>query len=168
VELPDGKVLSGTERGNLLLWDAHFIKREISRRNQQPCHDGPVEVVFLEDSKTTGIANSLMATSQAPSTSIASSILPSVASMLGAQVANTITMASATHQLQTVSSAITASYQIITAGHDGYVRIWDFEALDSAIVSDSTQEARFLELEPIKEIKIGDGVNVSYSRVIHW
>jgi hypothetical protein len=31
VELPDGKVLSGSEAGNLLLWEGGFIKAVISR-----------------------------------------------------------------------------------------------------------------------------------------
>ena len=38
MELPDGKVLSGTEWGNLLLWDGGFIKVEISRKNMKFCH----------------------------------------------------------------------------------------------------------------------------------
>ena len=38
VELPDGKVVSGTEWGNLLLWDGGFIKVEISRKNKKFCH----------------------------------------------------------------------------------------------------------------------------------
>lgn len=38
VELPDGKVLSGTEWGNMLLWDGGFIKVEISRKNKKYCH----------------------------------------------------------------------------------------------------------------------------------
>lgn len=31
VELPDGKVLSGSEAGDLLLWEGGFIKAVISR-----------------------------------------------------------------------------------------------------------------------------------------
>ena len=38
VELPDGKVLSGTEWGNMLMWDGGFIKVEISRKNNKFCH----------------------------------------------------------------------------------------------------------------------------------
>lgn len=38
MELPDGKVLSGTEWGNMLLWDGGFIKVEISRKNKKYCH----------------------------------------------------------------------------------------------------------------------------------
>ena len=34
VELPDGKVLSGCEWGNLLLWDGGLIKVEISRKGK--------------------------------------------------------------------------------------------------------------------------------------
>ena len=38
VELPDGKVLSGTEWGNLLLWDGGFIKVEIAKKGKKTCH----------------------------------------------------------------------------------------------------------------------------------
>ena len=38
VELPDGKVLSGTEWGNLLLWDGGFIKVEICKKGKKLCH----------------------------------------------------------------------------------------------------------------------------------
>ena len=34
VELPDGKVLSGTEWGNLLLWDGGFIKVELAKKER--------------------------------------------------------------------------------------------------------------------------------------
>lgn len=122
LELPDGKVLSGTERGNLLLWDAYFIKREISRRGQSPCHDGAIEVIYLEDSRA------------------------SVQYSLAAGPINQ----------QSNNSPL-----IITGGFDGYVRVWDLEALDYAIVSDA-EENRFVEIEPFKEIKIGDGVKVNY------
>ena len=37
MELPDGKVLSGTEWGNMLLWDGGLIKVEISKK-KKPCH----------------------------------------------------------------------------------------------------------------------------------
>jgi WD40 repeat protein len=49
VELPDGKVLSGSESGNLLLWDGNLVKVEISRRNQGNCHLGMVESLWLEN-----------------------------------------------------------------------------------------------------------------------
>lgn len=39
VELPDGKVLSGTEWGNFLLWDGGFIKVELSKKGKKPCHN---------------------------------------------------------------------------------------------------------------------------------
>jgi len=39
VELPDGKVLSGAEWGNLLLWDGGFIKLEFSRKGKKSCHN---------------------------------------------------------------------------------------------------------------------------------
>ena len=44
VELPDGKVLSGTEWGNLLLWDGGFIKVEISKKGKKYCHNVSVYI----------------------------------------------------------------------------------------------------------------------------
>ena len=48
-ELPDGKVLSGTEAGHLLLWDGGLIKCEIMARGRKPMHTGMIEVCFLEE-----------------------------------------------------------------------------------------------------------------------
>ena len=47
VELPDGKVLSGTEWGNLLLWDGGFIKVEISRKGKK-CHNVSIISVYFQ------------------------------------------------------------------------------------------------------------------------
>ena len=49
VELPDGKVVSGSEWGNLLLWEGGFIKCEIARKGRKPCHVGPIECCYLDD-----------------------------------------------------------------------------------------------------------------------
>lgn len=68
VEMPDGKVLSGTETGELLMWDAGLIKVMLLNKNHKPCHAGAVEVLIHD--KPAGV--------------------------------------------------------IITAGADGYVRLWDF------------------------------------------
>ncbi|KAK9811670.1 hypothetical protein WJX72_008037 [[Myrmecia] bisecta] len=48
LDLPDGKVLCSTECGDLLLWSAGLIKMVIKRPGDQPCHDGPIEVVMLD------------------------------------------------------------------------------------------------------------------------
>jgi len=62
VELPDGKVLSGTEAGNLLMWDGNFIQYTVMRAvpgvgpdgaatmERRPCHDGMVEHISLDES----------------------------------------------------------------------------------------------------------------------
>ena len=42
VEFPDGKVISGTENGSLLLWEGNFIKCRFVREGGRPCHDGEV------------------------------------------------------------------------------------------------------------------------------
>ncbi|XP_065532760.1 cilia- and flagella-associated protein 44 isoform X1 [Lathamus discolor] len=49
VELPDGKVISGTEWGNLLLWEGGLIKVEVCRGERKPCHSGPVSQLILEE-----------------------------------------------------------------------------------------------------------------------
>eukprot|EP00002_Diphylleia_rotans_P014287 TRINITY_DN2784_c0_g1_i6.p1 TRINITY_DN2784_c0_g1~~TRINITY_DN2784_c0_g1_i6.p1 ORF type:complete len:1834 (-),score=489.32 TRINITY_DN2784_c0_g1_i6:186-5687(-) len=48
-EWPDGKVISGSEKGTLLMWDGNLIKMEIWRKDGRPCHDGMIEAVCLED-----------------------------------------------------------------------------------------------------------------------
>lgn len=47
IQLPDGKVLSSTETGNLLLWDGGMIKCEISGKGKKPCHQGRVEFITM-------------------------------------------------------------------------------------------------------------------------
>jgi len=47
VEMPDGKVLSSTEVGDLLMWDGGLIKAVIKRSHDQPCHNGQVDVLLL-------------------------------------------------------------------------------------------------------------------------
>ena len=43
----------------------------------------------------------------------------------------------------------------ITAGHDGYIRWWDFEKIDTA---DTFDDAPIFFMEPIAELKVGDNV----------
>ena len=97
VELPDGKVLSGTEWGNFLLWDGGFIKVEISKKARKLCHHGTVEALHLDEG------------------------------------------------------------ELISAGVDGFVRVWDFETIDSA---DITEDNPTFEMEPLAEIKVGHDVNL--------
>ena len=49
IQLPDGKVLSGTESGILLLWEGGAIKCELGIKGIGTCHQGAVDVVLLED-----------------------------------------------------------------------------------------------------------------------
>lgn len=48
VELPDGKVISSTETGALLVWEGHFIKCRLTRSDGIPCHVGPVTFLTLD------------------------------------------------------------------------------------------------------------------------
>ncbi|CAG5111754.1 Oidioi.mRNA.OKI2018_I69.chr2.g6028.t1.cds [Oikopleura dioica] len=47
VQLPDGKVISGCEWGNLLVWDGGLIKVEITRKGGKSCHDGSIKQMFI-------------------------------------------------------------------------------------------------------------------------
>ncbi|CAD8122108.1 unnamed protein product [Paramecium sonneborni] len=44
---PDGKVLSGTEYGRLILWEGNVIKVVIGISEEEPCHKGAIESIFL-------------------------------------------------------------------------------------------------------------------------
>lgn len=60
VELPDGKIVTGSEYGHLLLWEGVFVKVELMRcedesnpRNiSQSPHKGSIEVVMMDADKT--------------------------------------------------------------------------------------------------------------------
>uniref|UniRef100_H0ZT66 Cilia and flagella associated protein 44 n=1 Tax=Taeniopygia guttata TaxID=59729 RepID=H0ZT66_TAEGU len=49
VELPDGKVVSGTEWGNVLLWEGGLIKVELCQVGHKPCHEGPVSQLVFDE-----------------------------------------------------------------------------------------------------------------------
>lgn len=120
IQMPDGKVLSSTETGNLLLWEGGSIKCEISCKGKKPCHAGKVEVILLDEG------------------------------------------------------------EVISAGVDGVVRVWDFESIDNADISSvavlpagaekdkdgnapagsATSTPRVFEMEPVDEITIGKDVQV--------
>lgn len=44
--MPDEKVLSGCEWGNILVWESGLIKLEVCRKNRRPCHAGPITQIF--------------------------------------------------------------------------------------------------------------------------
>ncbi|XP_059133113.1 cilia- and flagella-associated protein 44 isoform X2 [Peromyscus eremicus] len=97
IELPDGKVLSGSEWGNLLLWEGSLIKVELCRTGMKSCHQGPINQIMLDEG------------------------------------------------------------EVITAGSDGCVRIWDFETIDTA---DTIDDTGLLEIEPINELQVDKNVNL--------
>ncbi|XP_073929246.1 cilia- and flagella-associated protein 44 isoform X2 [Castor canadensis] len=97
MELPDGKVLSGSEWGNLLLWEGSLIKVELCRTGMKSCHHGPINQIMLDEG------------------------------------------------------------EVITAGSDGCVRIWDFETIDTADIVDETG---LLEIEPINELQVNKNVKL--------
>ena len=41
-ELPDGKVISSTDVGALLMWEGNFIKFRVMRNSGHACHEGEV------------------------------------------------------------------------------------------------------------------------------
>jgi WD40 repeat protein len=48
LELADGKVLSGTESGTLLVWDGGLVKVEVTRKDKS-CHEGMVEMLWVHE-----------------------------------------------------------------------------------------------------------------------
>ncbi|KAK2509204.1 hypothetical protein MC885_003405 [Smutsia gigantea] len=97
MELPDGKVLSGSEWGNMLVWEGGLIKVELCRAEKKSCHQGPINQIMLDEG------------------------------------------------------------EVITAGSDGWIRIWDFETIDTA---DTTDETGLLEIEPINELQVDKNVHL--------
>ncbi|KAG8136767.1 hypothetical protein E2320_005324 [Naja naja] len=104
VELPDGKVLSGSEWGNLLLWEGGLIKVELCRPGHKNCHNGPINQLILDEG------------------------------------------------------------EVITVGTDGYIRVWDFETIDTADVVDDTG---LVEMEHINELLVGKNVSLNFMMKIH-
>uniref|UniRef100_A0A803Y6J2 Cilia- and flagella-associated protein 44 n=1 Tax=Meleagris gallopavo TaxID=9103 RepID=A0A803Y6J2_MELGA len=104
VELPDGKVISGAEWGNLLLWEGGLIKVELCRAGHKPCHKGPISQIVLDEG------------------------------------------------------------ELVTVGKDGFIRVWNFEAIDPA---DSVDETGLLEMEPMNELRVGKNVSLSFMCKIH-
>ncbi|XP_070606132.1 cilia- and flagella-associated protein 44 isoform X2 [Erythrolamprus reginae] len=104
VELPDGKVLSGSEWGNLLLWEGGLIKVELCRPGRKNCHNGPINQLILDEG------------------------------------------------------------ELITVGTDGYIRVWDFETIDTADVVDDTG---LVEMEHINELLVGKNVILNFMMKIH-
>lgn len=49
--LPDEKILSGCEWGNVLVWENGLIKLEVCRKNRRPCHNGPITQIFMRNSE---------------------------------------------------------------------------------------------------------------------
>jgi WD40 repeat protein len=96
-ELPDGKVLSGSEWGNMLLWDGGLIQTEICRKKNKSCHQGAIQQIILNEG------------------------------------------------------------DIYTIGDDGYIKVWDFETIDTA---EPSEDKAKLEIEPLNEIKVGNNVSL--------
>ncbi|XP_005674985.2 PREDICTED: cilia- and flagella-associated protein 44 [Capra hircus] len=57
MELPDGKVLSGSEWGNMLVWEGGHIKVELSRAAGKPCHQGPINQIMLDEGEVITIGS---------------------------------------------------------------------------------------------------------------
>jgi WD40 repeat protein len=96
-ELPDGKVLSGSEWGNMLLWDGGLIQTEICRKKNKSCHNGSIQQIILNEG------------------------------------------------------------DIYTIGDDGFIRVWDFETIDTA---EPSEDKAKLEIEPLNELKVGNNVSL--------
>ncbi|XP_053686558.1 cilia- and flagella-associated protein 44 [Sabethes cyaneus] len=47
--MPDEKVLSGCQWGNILVWEAGLIKLEVCRKGRKPCHQAPITQISVRD-----------------------------------------------------------------------------------------------------------------------
>ncbi|BHF61247.1 hypothetical protein SprV_0100422000 [Sparganum proliferum] len=91
VTMPDGKVLSGSEWGNLIVWEGDLIKVQICRKGGRPCHTGLIMQIIIDEG------------------------------------------------------------ELMTVGTDGYIRTWEFEAVDTA---ECPYEGALFELEPMNELQV--------------
>ncbi|XP_007516403.1 cilia- and flagella-associated protein 44 [Erinaceus europaeus] len=57
MEFPDGKVLSGSEWGNMLVWEAGLIKVELCRSSGKTCHQGPINQIMLDEGEVITIGS---------------------------------------------------------------------------------------------------------------
>lgn len=57
IELPDGKVLSSCEWGNMLLWEGGLIKVEIARKNRKRCHVGPIQQLVIDEGELMSVGS---------------------------------------------------------------------------------------------------------------
>ncbi|XP_063235777.1 cilia- and flagella-associated protein 44 isoform X2 [Bacillus rossius redtenbacheri] len=53
--MPDEKVVTGCEWGNILLWEEGLIKAEICRKNRVPCHTAPITQFQFHQKELTSI-----------------------------------------------------------------------------------------------------------------
>ncbi|XP_025086571.1 cilia- and flagella-associated protein 44-like isoform X2 [Pomacea canaliculata] len=49
LQFPDGKVLSGSEWGNMLLWEESLIKLQVCRKQSKPCHQSQIYQMILDE-----------------------------------------------------------------------------------------------------------------------
>ncbi|XP_055610904.1 cilia- and flagella-associated protein 44 isoform X2 [Uranotaenia lowii] len=49
--MPDEKVLSGSQWGNILVWEAGLIKMEVCRKGRKPCHRAPITQISSRGSE---------------------------------------------------------------------------------------------------------------------
>lgn len=49
-ELPDGKIVSGTDYGTMILWEGNLVKAHLvlDAKNKTPLHNGMIELVILD------------------------------------------------------------------------------------------------------------------------
>ena len=130
VELPDGKVLSGTESGNMLLWEGGLIKVEIGRKGKKLCHQGSIQQILLDEGELMTIG----------SDGYIRVILYNICSY---------TCFRNFLPFKNVFTYIVC--------HVSFFKVWDFESVDTADVAD---ESGLFEMEPMNELRVGHDVHL--------
>lgn len=163
-ELPNGKVISGTESGFLLMWDGNFIQFQISKRGGKPCHDGNVELVHLE--MEDDINRAATASAAAPAAAAAAASPPAHARLDSkdsksgsgaAPPAAAAAAAAAPTNVATIFKEKDSKMVLVTAGADGYVKFWKFDKLEFAETADDDLT---YELEPLLEKQVAPGCKI--------
>lgn len=136
ITLADGKAVSGSENGSLLLWEGNLVKCELARI--QPSPDAAV------------------ATAESPSASSSNSPSSAGAAPAPATPSNSNAQMARCHEGPVeVMHLIESGRIIMSAGYDGYVRYWSAEQVDAA---ENTGTDKATAIACLREYYVGDGV----------
>ncbi|TNJ28320.1 Coiled-coil protein [Giardia muris] len=179
LELPSGNTLSGCGTGEIVLWEATTVRIVFQRPGGRRCHDGRVEFLYCDlDGLFTRSAAAVFATDdgsfEKPSTTHKPTLLYYNLLLRGIPSASDGWFTSeggADQQRKTAQEGVSSAQLadgfdeshvkhflpvIVTAGSDGYVRLWSGHEILQSQFKDNGDSV-FFEITPVEEIYIGPG-----------